>query len=149
MPHRDRDSTSGDIFRGRGKAMGVMGFLIAPRSPWLGPYIERVIGSVRRDVLNHVVILGQRPLHRVLRSCFAYDHGARCQMALDGDAPEHRDVQPPAMGRVLAIPEVGGLYHRHERRAARPGRDRSRPFRRSTAAVACGPIALRGVPFAG
>jgi hypothetical protein len=105
---RDRDSIYGDIFRGRVKAMGTKEVLIAPRSPWQSPFVERLIGSIRRDVLNHVVVLGERHLHRVLKSYFAYYHGARCHMALDGDAREHRDVQPPVMGKVIELPEAGG-----------------------------------------
>jgi hypothetical protein len=115
---RDRDSIYGDVFRGRVKAMGIREVPIAPRSPWQSPFVERLIGSVRRDVLNHVVVLGEPHLHRVLKSYFAYYHGARCHMALDGDAPEHRDVQPPVMGKVIELPEVGGLHHRCVRRAA-------------------------------
>ena len=115
---RDRDSIYGDIFRGRVKAMGIEEVLIAPRSPWQNPYVERLIGSIRRDVLNHVVVLGERHLHRVLKSYFVYYRGARCHMALDGDAPEHREPQLPEIGRVIEIPEVGGLHHRYVRRAA-------------------------------
>ena len=115
---RDRDGIYGDVFRGRVKAMGIEEVLIAPRSPWQSPFVERLIGSVRRDVLNHVVVINERHLHRVLKSYFAYYHAARCHMALDGDAPEHREVQPPEMGKVIEIPEVGGLHHRYVRRAA-------------------------------
>jgi hypothetical protein len=69
-------------------------------------------------VPNHVVVLGERHLHRVLKSYLACHHCARCHMALAGDAPEHREVQPPGMGKVIALPEVGGIHHRHVRRAA-------------------------------
>jgi hypothetical protein len=115
---RDRDSIYGDIFRGRMKAMGIKEVLIAPRSPWQSPFVERLIGSIRRDVLNHVLVLGERHLHRVLKSHFAYYHCARCHMALAGDAPEHREVQLPEMSKVIASPEVGGIHHRYVRRAA-------------------------------
>jgi hypothetical protein len=115
---RDRDSIHGDVFRGRVKAMGIKKVVIAPRIPWQSPFVERLIGSVRHDCLDHVVVLGERHLHRVPKSCFAHYHGARCHMALAGDAPEHRDVQPPVMGKVIALPEVGGLHHRCVRRAA-------------------------------
>jgi len=115
---RDRDSIYGDVFRGRVKAMGINEVLIAPRSPWQSPFVERLIGSVRRDCLDHVVVLGERHLRRVLTSYFTYYHTARCHMSLDGDAPDHREVQPPEMGDVIAIPEVGGLHHRYLRRAA-------------------------------
>jgi transposase InsO family protein len=115
---RDRDGVCGDVFRGRVKAMGIEEVLIAPRSPWQSPFVERLIGSVRRDALDHVVVLGEGHLRRVLTSYFAYYHGARCHMSLDGDAPEHREPQPPELGRVIEIPEVGGLHYRYVRRAA-------------------------------
>jgi len=115
---RDRDSIYDDVFRGRVKAMGIKEAPIAPRSPWQSPFVERPIGSVRRDVLNHVVVLGERHLHRVLESYFACHHGARCHVSLDGDAPGHREPHSPEMGKVIAIPEAGGLHHRYVRRAA-------------------------------
>jgi hypothetical protein len=115
---RDRDSIYGDVFRGRVRGMGINEVLITPHSPWQSPYVERLIGSIRRDCLDHVVVLNERHLRRVLTSYLAYYHGARCHMGLDGDAPEHREPQPPEMGRVVELPEVGGLHHRYERRAA-------------------------------
>jgi putative transposase len=115
---RDRDSIYGEVFRGRVKSMGIEEVLIAPRSPWQSPFAERLIGSIRRDCLDHVVVVGERHLRGMLMSYAAYYHGARCHMSLDGDAPEHRDPQPPPMGKVIAIPEVGGLHHRYVRRAA-------------------------------
>jgi len=115
---RDRDGIYGDVFRGRVKAMGIEEVLIAPRSPWQSPFVERFIGSIRRDCLDHVVVLSERHLRRVLTSYFAYYHAARCHMSLDGDAPEHREAQSPEMGKVIEFPKVGGLHHRYERRAA-------------------------------
>ena len=115
---RDRDSIYGDRFRRRVAGMNINEILIAPRSPWQSPYVERLIGSVRRECLDHVVVLGERHLRRVLTSYLAYYHGARCHMGLDGDAPDHREPQPPEMGKVIELPEVNGLYHRYERRAA-------------------------------
>ena len=115
---RDRDGVYGDIFRGRVKSMGIKEVLIAPRSPWQSPLVERLIGSVLRDVLNHVVVINERHLHRARKSYFAYYHGARCHMALDGDAPEPREPQLSEMGKVIQLPEVGGLHHRYVRRAA-------------------------------
>jgi putative transposase len=115
---RDRDGIYGDVFRGRVKAMGIEEVLIAPRSPWQSPFVERLIGSIRRDCLDHVVVFDERHLRRVLTSYLAYYHEARCHMSLDGDAPEHREVQPPAMGKVIEFPEVGGLHHRYARHAA-------------------------------
>ena len=115
---RDRDGVFGDVFRGRVKAMGIEEVLIAPRSPWQSPYVERLIGSIRRDCLDHVVVLGERHLQRVLTDYVAYYHRSRCHMSLEGDAPEHRESQPPEMGKVIEIPEVRALHHRYVRRAA-------------------------------
>lgn len=98
--------------------MGIEEVLIAPRSPWQSPFVGCLIGSVRRDCLDHVVVLGERHVRCVLKSYLAYYHGARCHMSLDGDASGHREVQPPAMGKVIKFPEVGGLHHRYERHTA-------------------------------
>jgi transposase InsO family protein len=107
-----------DIFRGRVQAMGIAEVLIAPRSPWQSPYVERLIGSIRRDCLDHVVVLDERHLRRVLTSYLTYYHEVRCHMSLDGDAPKHREPRRAESGNVVAIPEVGGLHHRYVRRAA-------------------------------
>ena len=79
---------------------------------------ERVIGTLRRECLDHVVVLGERHLRRIVRRYVRYYHGARTHLALGKDAPEPRSVQPPEEGRVIEISEVGGLHHRYERRAA-------------------------------
>jgi transposase InsO family protein len=86
--------------------------LIAPRSPWQNPFVERLIGSIRRDLLDHVIVFGERQL---LRSYFDYYHGSRCHQALDGDSPIPRAVEPPLQGKVVAMPMVGGLHHRYRR----------------------------------
>ncbi|MEP6653180.1 MAG: integrase core domain-containing protein [Myxococcales bacterium] len=90
----------------------------APRSPWQNPFVERLIGSIRRDCLDHVVVLGEHHLRRVLASYFAYYHRSRTHLSLSKDAPESRAVMPPNAGPVVELPEVGGLHHRYERRAA-------------------------------
>jgi hypothetical protein len=90
-----------------------------PRSPWQNPYVERLIGSIRRECLDHVIILSERHLRRVLSSYFQYHHEARTHLSLDKDCPRPRAVQlPSAAHNILALPEVGGLHHRYERRAA-------------------------------
>jgi hypothetical protein len=81
------------------------------------PYVERLIGSVRRECLDHFIVLNQRSLRRI-QSYFAYYQHARTHLALGKDAPEPRTVEPPDQGRVLAIPQVGRLHHRYQRRAA-------------------------------
>ncbi len=115
---RDRDSILGDIFRGRVKAMGITEVLIAPRSPWQNPYVERMIGTLRRDLLDHVVVIDEKHLRRLLREYLGYYHGARTHLSLGEDAPTPRLVQPPSMGEVVSIPVLGGLHHRYVRRAA-------------------------------
>ena len=115
---RDRDAVYGTHFRRRVAGFQVTEVLIAPRSPWQNPYVERLIGSVRRECLDHVIVLGEAHLRRVLRAYFAYYQRSRTHLSLDKDAPDPRDVQPPSMGKVVELPEVGGLHHRYERRAA-------------------------------
>ena len=115
---RDRDSIYGARFRGRIHNMGIEEVVIAPRSPWQSPYVERVIGSIRRECLDHVIVLGEMHLRKILKSYFAYYHHSRTHLSLDKDAPEPRGVQPPELGEVIELPLVGGLHHRYERRAA-------------------------------
>jgi len=115
---RDRDRIYGDDFRQRVTAMGIREVLIARRSPWQSPYVERLIGSIRRDCLDHVIVLNERHLRRLLSSYLRYYHGVRTHLALEKDAPDRRPVQPRAAGRVIALPQVGGLHHHYVRFAA-------------------------------
>lgn len=115
---RDRDSIYGDAFRQRVGHMGIEEVLIAPQSPWQNPYVERVIGSIRRDLLDHVIVLNERHLRRLLTDYLTYDRGFRTHLALAMDCPVPRAIVPPAAGEVIAVPEVGGLHHHDERRAA-------------------------------
>jgi len=115
---RDRDTVYGLTFRERVKALGIEEVVIAPHSPWQNPYVERVIGTLRRECLDHVIVLGEAHLRRIVRSYVAYYHRARTHLALNKDAPQPRKAQPPEKGKVVEIPEVGGLHHRYERRAA-------------------------------
>jgi len=98
--------------------LGISEVLTAARSPWQNPYAERVIGSIRRECLDHVIVLNEQHLRRVLPTYLGYYHHTRCHLALARDAPAGRAVQGPERGTVIAIPEVGGLHHRYERRAA-------------------------------
>jgi putative transposase len=98
--------------------MGIKEVVIAPRSPWQNAYVERIIGSIRRECLNHVIIFDERHLRRVLSSYFHYYHTTRTHLSLDKDCPETRLVHRSAAGKIIAFPEVGGLHHRYERRAA-------------------------------
>ncbi len=115
---RDRDSVYGHIFRQRVKGMGISEVLTAPHSPWQNPFAERLIGSIRRECLDHVVVLGERHLRRILSRYLAYYHGARTHLSLDKDAPDGRPIERPELGRVISIREVGGLHHRYVRLAA-------------------------------
>jgi putative transposase len=115
---RDRDKIFGDTFREQVKDMNIEEVLSAPRSPWQRAYVERVIGSMRRECLDHVIVFGESSLRRTLSSYFSYYHQTRPHLSLEKDAPEPRPIQPPELGRVVAVPQVGGLHHRYERRAA-------------------------------
>jgi transposase InsO family protein len=100
------------------QAMAIRDVWTAPRSPWQNAYVERFIGSVRRECLDHVIILTAAGLERVLTAYVAYYQRSRTHLALDKDAPATRTVSPPTAGRIIAIPQVGGLHHRYDRRAA-------------------------------
>jgi putative transposase len=115
---RDRDAIFGDEFREQVRDMGIHEVLSTPRSPWQRAYVERVIGSIRRECLDHVVVFNPRSLRRILASYFAYYHRSRTHLSLGKDSPEPRLIEPREMGRVVALPQVGGLHHRYERRAA-------------------------------
>lgn len=115
---RDRDRIYGDRFRGMLEILGVEKVVTAARSPWQNAYAERLIGSLRRECLDHVVVLGELHLLRILAEYFAYYNRTRCHLSLGGDAPEPRPAQGPERGRVVELPEVGGLHHRYERPAA-------------------------------
>ena len=115
---RDRDGVYGLTFRERVKAHGIEEVVIAPHSPWQTPYVERVIGTLRRECFDHIVVLGEAHLRRIMRHYLRYYHETRSHLALGKDAPVPRPVQPPERGKVIEIPEAGGLHHRYERRAA-------------------------------
>ena len=115
---RDRDAIYGEAFRRRVAGMDISEVITSPSSPWQNPYAERLIGSIRRECLDHVIVLGERHLRHLLTTYLTYYHGARTHLALEKDAPTPRRVQTPTEGPVIAFPEVGGLHHRYERRAA-------------------------------
>ena len=115
---RDRDKIYGANFVRRVHAMGIEQVLTAPRSPWQNPYCERVIGTLRRDCLDHVIVVGEQHLRRILREYLEYYHSFRTRLALDKDAPEPRERESVDGGKVVALPTVGGLHHRYARLAA-------------------------------
>ena len=97
--------------------MGIEQVLSAPRSPWQRAYIERIFGTIRRECLDHVIIFSETALYRQVKSFAEYYHRSRTHISLSKDSPESRVVQPPELGRIVAIPQVGGLHHRYERRS--------------------------------
>ena len=98
--------------------MGIKEVKTAPRSPWQNPYVERLIGTLRRDCVDHVIVLGNNHLRRILHDYLAYYHSCRTHLSLGKDAPEPRPVESPDHGKVVESPMVGGLHHRYSRRAA-------------------------------
>ena len=115
---RDRDAIFGQNFRERVQDMGIEEVLSTPRSPWQRAYIERVIGSIRRECLDHMIVFDEGSLRRILTSYFAYYHRSRTHLSLEKDSPEPRLVQRPEIGPVVAVRQVGGLHHRYQRQAA-------------------------------
>ena len=115
---RDRDGIFGGDFVQQVKVMGIKEVLSAPRSPWQRAYVERVIGTIRRECLDHLIVFNEASLRRTLCLYIDYYHRSRTHLALDKDSPEPRAVQPPKLGPVVSVPQVGGLHHRYERRAA-------------------------------
>jgi len=114
---RDRDGTYGQYFRQRLKHMGIKEVIITPRSPWQNPFVERVIGTIRRDCLNNFIILNEAHLIRILTEYFNYYHTTRPHQSLDHNAPLPRAVETPEQGKVISEPILGGLYHRYRRAA--------------------------------
>ena len=110
---RDRDRAYGDAFTRRIRAMGIRDRPTAPRSPWQNGYAERLIGSIRRECLDHVIVFGERHLRHVLRSYAEYYNGARTHLSLTKDSPFTRPVQ--RVGSILPQSVLGGLHHHYVR----------------------------------
>jgi transposase InsO family protein len=115
---RDRDAIYGSEFAAITKGMGMEDVVTAPRAPWQNPYVERLVGSIRRECLDHVIVWNQRSLRRTLQRYFAYYQGCRTHLSLEKDSPVSRSAEPPARGHVIEIPQVGGLHHLYTRKAA-------------------------------
>ncbi len=115
---RDRDGSYGEKFCEAANWLGIREVLTAPQSPWQNAYVERLIGSIRRECLDHVIVLNEAGLRRILGSYFDYYERSRTHLSLGKDAPITRPTQSAAMGQVAEIPQVGGLHHRYERVAA-------------------------------
>ena len=99
-------------------AIGVEDLRIAPRSLWMNGYVERLIGSVRRECMDHVLVLNEQHLRRLLKDYFAYYHDARTHLGLAKDAPNRRAIHLPHLGDVITLPQVGALHHKYVRRLA-------------------------------
>jgi putative transposase len=100
------------------KAMMIEEVITAPRAPWQNAFVERFIGSARRECFDHVLVFNEAGLLRLMALYGSYHERSRTHLSLDKDTPIPRPVAPPGDGAVVAIPEVGGLHHRYERRAA-------------------------------
>ena len=112
---RDNDGVYGHKVVKCLDALGIEEVKTAPGSPWQNAYCERVIGTLRRDCLDHVIVLNEPHLRKILTSYLDYYHTARCHQSLDDNSPNPRAVEPPDKGDVIAIPMVGGLHHRYRR----------------------------------
>jgi transposase InsO family protein len=115
---RDRDGIYGDQFRKRVRSMGIEEVLTAPRSPWQNAFVDRMIGSIRRECRDHIIVLNERHLKRILTTYFGYYHRWRTRLSLEMDSPSSRPIQLPGSGNVVQFPELGGLHHHYERMAA-------------------------------
>jgi putative transposase len=114
---RDRDSIYGEGFRSRVARMGIEEVIMTARAPWQNPYAERLIGSIRRECLDHLIVFNERQLRRILREYFAYYNEVRPHQSVEMNAPVAREVEPPAKGKIISLPQVGGLHHRYLRAA--------------------------------
>jgi putative transposase len=104
------------LIQDRVQSLEIKEVMTAPQSPWQNGFVERLIGSVRRECPDHDVVLSQRHLQKILKSYFLYYHQSRTHLALAKDAPKSRVIM--SQGKIVAIPQVGGLHRRYERRAA-------------------------------
>jgi putative transposase len=102
---RDRDSIYGKDFAAITTGMGIEEVITAPRSPWQNPYVERLVGSIRRECLDHFIVWNQRSLRRTLQSYFAYYERCRTHLSLEKGAPVSRPVEPFSLGHVIKIPK--------------------------------------------
>lgn len=112
---RDRDAIYGEYFRQRIKNMGIEEVITAPRSPWQNSYVERIIGTIRRECLDHMIIWNEKHLLDILEQYFTYYHQVRTHQSLDRNSPIPREVEPALKGKVISIPMVGGLHHQYRR----------------------------------
>jgi transposase InsO family protein len=110
---RDRDAVYGQVVRRRLRGLGIRDRPVAPRSPWQNGYVERLIGSVRRECLDHTIVLGESHLRKIMAAYGAYYNEARTHLSLSKDTPLGRPIE--RIGRIIAQPMIGGLHHRYVR----------------------------------
>jgi transposase InsO family protein len=111
---RDRDKIYGKVFCERINNMGIDEVISSPKSPWQNPFAERIIGSIRRDCLDHVIVMNEHHLRRILKNYFEYYHQDRTHLGLEKDTPVVRAMQSkPTGGKLIKLPRVGGLHHRY------------------------------------
>jgi transposase InsO family protein len=108
---RDPDGSYGSVFVRRLCAMGIRDRPIAPRSPWQNAYVERLIGTIRRECLDHIIVFGETHLRRILGEFAAYYNESRTHRALSQDAPVHRAIE--RLGAITSRPVLGGLHHQY------------------------------------
>jgi transposase InsO family protein len=100
------------------RGLGIREIRTAVRAPVMNAFAERVIGTLRRECFDHLIVLNQRHARRLLREFRDWYNQDRVHLALEKDAPEHRPEESPEVGKVVALPRLGGLHHRYCRRAA-------------------------------
>lgn len=115
---RDGDGIYGDEFKRRIGNLGMDELKIAPRSPWQNPYVEGMIETLRRECLDHMLILSEGQLHGILREFLDYYHRVRPHKSLDDDSPDGREIEDDVGKKILALPVLGGLHHHYTRKAA-------------------------------
>ena len=115
---RDWDAIYGEDFRRKAEALGIKEIPTAYRSPWQNPYAERVIGSIRRECLDHVIVLGLGHLKQILTRYVDYYNGVRTHLSLYKDSPDRRPAQSASQGRIVELKKAGGLHHHYMRKAA-------------------------------
>jgi transposase InsO family protein len=115
--HRDRDRIYGTAFQRRLAGMGIVEVGSAPASPWQNPYVKRVIGSTRRECLDHVIVVNEAHLRRVLASYLRYYHPSRTHLGLEKDTADRQPAAETSIGPIITVAEVGDLHHRYDRAA--------------------------------
>jgi putative transposase len=114
---RDRDGISARYFQNRVAGMQIQEVITAPRSSFQNPYLERVRGTIRRECLDHLILINETHLRRILREYLDYYHKSRPHQSLEYNSPNPREIEPQSKGKVMAIPQVGGLHHPYRRAA--------------------------------